>query len=225
MPLPTAAEDGARTFLRDRAYDSLFDAIQSGQLVPGEILRDDELMDWLGMSRTPIRHALIRLAEAGLIEMSAGRQTKVAELRADRTNRALFVSALYNEYAVRHVAGRLDDGQLQRLQAAREHLRTAVVAGEGLGIARAISGFFDSITDAVGNSVLDEQIDRIDAELARFLQPGSASIDVESTVAGIESLGDALDAGDRDVAIERVIAIYRLARQNFTERYREPETD
>lgn len=225
MPLPTATDDGARSFLRDRAYDSLFDAIQSGQLVPGEILRDDELMDWLGMSRTPIRHALIRLTEAGLIEMSAGRQTKVAELRADRTNRAIFVSALFNEYAVRRVAGLLDSAQQTEIRKCREQLRIALTAGQGLGIARAISRFFDSITDAVGNGVLDEQVDRIDAELARFLQPGSAPVDVEGTIAGMEALGEALEAGDRDAAVERVVAIYATNRQNFIDRFREPETD
>ena len=51
-----------------------------GVLEPGERLRDPDLAEWLGISRTPIRHALERLAEQGLVEMEQNRYTRVAPL-------------------------------------------------------------------------------------------------------------------------------------------------
>lgn len=225
MPLPTTNGEEARTFLRDRAYDALFDAIQSGQLHAGEVLRDEELMDWLGMSRTPIRHALIRLAGSGLIEMSAGRQTTVSELHHDRTNRALFVSGMYNAYAIRRVGGRLSAPRLERLTRHRGELHAAVEAGLGASAARAISAFFSTITDACGNAVLDEQVDHIDAELARFLQPGAgtSAVDIAVIVAGVDGVCAALHAHDTSAALRALAALYAVTHHNFLDKFREPE--
>ena len=66
MPLPSARAERP-TSLRDYAYRELRDAIVSGQLAPGERLRDPELEAWLGVSRTPIREAIARLETAGLV--------------------------------------------------------------------------------------------------------------------------------------------------------------
>jgi len=56
----------------------LQEAILDGTLVAGERLHDDELIGWLGVSRTPIRTALERLADLGLVEMEPNRFTRVA---------------------------------------------------------------------------------------------------------------------------------------------------
>lgn len=228
MPLPgvSKAPEG-RTFLRDRAYDALFQAIQTGQLVPGEVLRDEELMEWLGMSRTPIRHALIRLAESGLIEMSAGRQTTVAELAPDRTNRALFVSAIFNEYAVRRVVGTDLTPIVEALAAQRDEVRTGVDTGDGPRIARGIGDFFDLLTARVGNMPLEGQTRRIDAELARFLAPGAAAseVDVQQVRRSVDAVYDAVVAGDEPAALEALRVMYLPTHRNFLERFREPELD
>ena len=50
-----------RTFIRQEAYDKLRKWILDGNLVPGAKLRDKELAEQLGVSRTPIREALLRL--------------------------------------------------------------------------------------------------------------------------------------------------------------------
>jgi DNA-binding GntR family transcriptional regulator len=51
------------TSLGERVYQTLHDALVSGQLAPGERLRDQELAEWLGVSRTPVREALQRLED------------------------------------------------------------------------------------------------------------------------------------------------------------------
>src|SRR5204863_193260 len=51
-----------------------------GTLQPGERLRDQELTEWLGLSRTPVREALSRLEQDGLVETEPQRFTSVAPL-------------------------------------------------------------------------------------------------------------------------------------------------
>ena len=68
MPVPDKRAAIERRLLRDTAYVALCDAIVDGTLAPGETLHDDELCAWLGLSRTPIRGALVRLEDEGLVE-------------------------------------------------------------------------------------------------------------------------------------------------------------
>ncbi len=76
MPVPTAAP-AERTLIRDQVSDKIRGAILDGTLEPGERLHDDELIAWLGVSRTPIRESLAQLADEGLVETAANRYTRV----------------------------------------------------------------------------------------------------------------------------------------------------
>ena len=66
--------------LAQRAYDVLFGAIQDGRLAPGSRVREAELTEWLGMSRTPLRDALQRLEAEGLVRLEPYRGVSVSRL-------------------------------------------------------------------------------------------------------------------------------------------------
>ena len=67
MPVPTSPSPLRPSLLRESVHDRLRDAIVDGTLAPGEVVRDTELAAWLGVSRTPVREALLRLGESGLV--------------------------------------------------------------------------------------------------------------------------------------------------------------
>ena len=96
-----------RRLLRDDVYHRLRDAIVDGSLAPGEQLRDGELAAWLGVSRTPVREALLRLAEAGLVVAQPGRSTTVSSLDLRDVRDARDVVAAMHELAVREAVGSL----------------------------------------------------------------------------------------------------------------------
>ncbi len=73
-------DEGSRTFLRESVLSRLTSAILDGTLAPGTRLRDDELTEWLGVSRAPIREAIDRLSDLGLVELSPKRFTRVASV-------------------------------------------------------------------------------------------------------------------------------------------------
>ncbi len=79
MPIPQT-QSLERTVLRETIYANVRDWIVQGVLQPEEKLKDDDLAKRLGVSRTPVREALMRLEDEGLIETSANRWTKVSNV-------------------------------------------------------------------------------------------------------------------------------------------------
>jgi len=67
--------------LAEKAYLLLRHRIVTLEMQPGSPIGEDEVMHELGMSRTPIREAIIRLAKDGLVTVVPRRQTLVSEVR------------------------------------------------------------------------------------------------------------------------------------------------
>ena len=71
-----------RTPLRDQVYDAVLTRIYRGDLPPARRVRDTDLAAQLGVSRTPVREALLRLAREGVLEADMGRGFSVRPLDA-----------------------------------------------------------------------------------------------------------------------------------------------
>jgi len=95
--------------LVEEAYSALGEAIVDGRLQPGDRLRDVELAELMGISRTPVREALQKLERIGLVEVAANRYTRVSQL-TDRARTDM------REYAAHTIAGAMRVG-LPRLTA------------------------------------------------------------------------------------------------------------
>src|SRR5690348_1788379 len=67
------------TAASDRAVNQLRERILGGEYVPGERLAEVELAEKLGVSRTPVREALRRLAAEGLVDITANKGARVVE--------------------------------------------------------------------------------------------------------------------------------------------------
>src|SRR3546814_19594891 len=130
MPIPSGSGAVDRTLLRDDVYGRIRDAIVDGTFAPGEQLKDAELAAWLGVSRTPIREALLRLASSGLVVAQPGRSTTVSTVDEGTVRDARDVVAAMHELAVREGLGRLAEGALPRLRAANGRLDRADPAGQ-----------------------------------------------------------------------------------------------
>ena len=90
MPVPPSASPPiGRRLMRDDAHDAIRDAILDGTFAPGEILDDAQLTQWLGISRTPIRDALMTLQLEGLVEIHAQSRTRVAKPSPEQVEESL----------------------------------------------------------------------------------------------------------------------------------------
>ena len=123
MPVPVSPAPLRPTLLRDSVHDRLRDAIVDGTLAPGEVVRDTELATWLGVSRTPVREALLRLGETGLVRSAPGRSTVVAEIDLAEVREAHAVVVAMHRLAVTEAVARLTDDDVELMRAANAPLR------------------------------------------------------------------------------------------------------
>ena len=69
-----------RVPLRDEVYRAILDRIYRGELTPASRVRDSDLATQLGVSRTPVREALLRLAREGVLDADMGKGFRVCKL-------------------------------------------------------------------------------------------------------------------------------------------------
>jgi DNA-binding GntR family transcriptional regulator len=66
--------------LRDQAARLIKNAILKGEIPPGTVVSNEQLSSWLGISRTPIREALLELQKGGMVIIHRGKGTEVTQL-------------------------------------------------------------------------------------------------------------------------------------------------
>ena len=82
MPIPKMKAPVRKT-AKDRAYQQIREWIIGGTLIPGEKLAEEALATAIGVSRTPLREALVKLSEDGFVATAIGRVSRVAPITAD----------------------------------------------------------------------------------------------------------------------------------------------
>ncbi len=102
---------------RDQVYAALREAIVSAELVPGRKLSENELAERLGVSRTPVREALVRLRDERLVAIVPQLGTFVTLISDDGVADAAFVREALECAAARLAAARADDDGLADLRA------------------------------------------------------------------------------------------------------------
>lgn len=136
------------------AYETLRDEILTLALPPGHLLDETTLADRFGMSRSPVREALIRLAGEELVVMLPNRSTIVAPL--DVTAFPKYVEALDIAQRVntRLAAELRDSDDLVAIAAAQARFEAAVATGDHLAMSAANKGFHMAIAAAGKNPYL-----------------------------------------------------------------------
>src|SRR6478752_1835677 len=114
-------EEVMRMRASDRAYATLLDEIQSGVLRPGAVLGEVEQAARLGVSRTPLREALGRLAADGLVAQQSPRVTVVTDVDAGDIRELFEVRRALEETAARLAAERGDAAAFAALADAFDH--------------------------------------------------------------------------------------------------------
>jgi DNA-binding GntR family transcriptional regulator len=106
----------------------LEEAIVSGELEPGLVLRQEELSERFAVSRTPVREALRRLAALGLVSFEANRGVRVRTITADELREAFLVRAELESLATEIATPRFTEADLEELEAAERAFSRATQA-------------------------------------------------------------------------------------------------
>ena len=200
MPIPENAPAIDRRLLRDDVYHRLRDAIVDGSLAPGEQLRDGELAAWLGVSRTPVREALLRLAEAGLVVAQPGRSTTVSSLDLRDVRDARDVVAAMHELAVREAVGSLAPADLEAMHEANRRFRAAIELGDVEAALRADDELHGIPVAVASNRALAAVLDQFTPVLRRAERLRFSSLGGRASLARHDELIRLCAAGDADQA-------------------------
>lgn len=186
----------AVSLLRDEAHERLRAAILDGRLEPGARLRPDELAAELGLSRMPVREALARLSDEGLVETRPRSGSRVSPLRLDQASQALAVITAMHELAVRSAIPKLRESDLGRLEAAADAFANAVRATDHEAAIAADDQFHGVFVDVAGNRAAAETLMRYmpllrRAEALRFgTLPGQKSVSAHNRILRAARRGD-----------------------------------
>ena len=156
--MPSAAKSprknaSAKGMAAEHAYHRLREEIIR-RLVPGEDL-NEELLTSLGLSRTPAREALVRLAGDGLVELLPNRGARVAPLGWTEVREHLEGLEVMHRLVSRLAAARRTDSELELVEKEQLAFEMAVQKNDGVELTEANLRFHAAIGVASHNSVFE----------------------------------------------------------------------
>ena len=112
-----------------RAYQTIRQCIVNGQFGPGERLKEDVLTGLCGMSRTPVREALRRLATEGMVTMTPNAGAQVMAVGAQELEEIYALRAMIEGHAARRAAQNISPLQIARLAELAAQMEDVVAEG------------------------------------------------------------------------------------------------
>lgn len=200
MPVPGAQGLLDTSLLRDAAYQAIRDAIVAGILAPGERLNDADLMGWLGVSRTPIREALARLEQSGLVHTKPGRFTMVSPLDLRQIRGAQSVAAAMHELAVREAVPLLSQDELATMRQANKRFAAALRRSDVDAALAADDEFHEVAVTACANGMIRSVLETVTPLLRRLERLQFASLAGRASVTVHNQIIDRCAAGDAEAA-------------------------
>ena len=205
MPVPASAVPLTRRCLSDDAYAQLRDWIIDGTLAPGESLRDEALAEALGMSRTPVRDALQRLENEGLVVTSSTRRTSVSPVTLKQARDIYPITVALEVMALRLALPLMDAPALDAMRAANAELAAALAAGNAAVATLADEAAHGAFIARCGNDELQAMLADLKAKVRRLECAFWGWADRTPSVRDHEELIAAMEARDGETA-ERVLA-------------------
>lgn len=196
MPVPEQRNTVGRRLLRDSAYTTLCDAIVDGTLAPGELLHDDELCAWLGLSRTPVRGALARLESEGLVETAPQRFTRVAPLTAEDAGSLFPVVAALHALATQLAVPELSSEDLVDLREANELHIAALTARNGPAAFDSDDRFHGIFVRVADNAVVASTLESLEPRMHRLELQHTGALPGRRALAQHEAIIARAAAGD-----------------------------
>ena len=154
--------------LRDVVFNTLRQAILTGELKPGERLMEIHLANKLGVSRTPIREAIRKLELEGLVTMIPRRGAEVAQITEKSMNDVLEVRRAMDALCEELACDRITPEELQDLKKACDTFEAAVKTDDIKQIAQADVALHDIIVQATGNQRLIQLVNNLSEQMYRY---------------------------------------------------------
>jgi DNA-binding GntR family transcriptional regulator len=212
----TAARPGASGLLGNNpslvelAASAIRQMILSGELKPGERLREEHMTALLGISRPPLREAIQVLHKEGLLERSPRRGAAVVSLSPEDVREILLLRSSLEKLAVEHGIPVRDPERLDRCRRAVEAMRTSAAAGDRGELVGHGYEFHAAVVGLAGLRRVEEIYQSMHQQLLVCMAMNLYAReqyyeDITTHVERHQMLFDLIEAGDRD-AVLRALA-------------------
>lgn len=194
--LPIVAHRGSRAEL---VYQSVRNAIWEGRFARGERIREEEIAQSLGVSRTPVREALQRLQQRGLLAVRPGRGLAVVQLSNKQIFNLYAMREILEGSAARFAAQHATDSEIALLYQLQKQLRNE--GHDLLALVTLNRRFHQHIYEATHNQYLLEMLDALNNSMA-LLQNLTVRMPSRHGESDLEHLRivRAIDRRDQDAA-------------------------
>jgi GntR family transcriptional regulator, trigonelline degradation regulator len=189
--------------LRAQVVRNLREAILNRTFEPGERLRERELTELTGVSRTVVREALRQLESEGLVVLIPNVGPVVARITALEANDLYEVRAVLEALAARRFATEADEAEIDELVATVDAIERVAKSGEIGELLACKEAFYGVLLRGASNAVLSAQLGSLRARIGylratSFQRPERSS----ETVAELRALLAAIRRRDPDAAAE-----------------------
>ncbi|WP_100810009.1 MULTISPECIES: GntR family transcriptional regulator [unclassified Microbacterium] len=145
----------------ERVYEAIMDLIRDGAIAPGDSLRESSLANELGVSRTPVRESLRRLAAEGIVEFLPNRGSTLVAYDRDDVAELFTLRALLEPEAAAGAAVHRADTDLSLLNELLTEMDAAVASRDRRAMAQLNAEFHGAIVAMSGSRVLPELINLV----------------------------------------------------------------
>lgn len=157
-----------RLSLREQVYDKLKSAIIHLELKPGERINDKALAEQFGVSRTPVREALKKLEDEGLIVTSPGSETIVSLIEVDQAMHAFTVVAALHGLAAKLALSTLTADHTEQMTTINSKFAEALKAEDKYRAIQLDDQFHRIILEAAQNPEIMLALDRLLPKIRRL---------------------------------------------------------
>lgn len=148
--------DPGQVSLTDRVYDELMRAIRAGELQPGTMHSVVEISGRLGVSRTPVREALLRMASNGMVRFERSRGVRILEVSTRDIEEIYSLRMMLEVPSAYRAAELLTDELLGPVEEAFGRMQEAAEAGDEALFQTADVDFHAAILNVAGNGRVTE---------------------------------------------------------------------
>lgn len=149
-------------------YETLHEDIIALRIQPGASLSENDLASRYGVSRTPVREALLRLADEGLVEIVPKSGTTVSRIPYAQLNEAIVIRKALEEVAVREASRRATKSQITGLWSLVERQREAAKADDRNAFHAADEAFHAAIAEAAGYPGIWQLVNQVKVQVDRI---------------------------------------------------------
>jgi DNA-binding GntR family transcriptional regulator len=221
----TALERIGDNSLSDRVADRIRAAIQDGVYRPGTKLVERTIAAQLGVSHIPVREALARLADEGLVERIPRRGAWVAELTPVGLAEISSLRIVLEQFVVRRVQERLTPEDEARLRSIAGRMLDAADAGGVDQLVELDQEFHGLLWELSDHSLLIEVAAQVRGRVAAFLRAATRSLPADELRAHAKThvdLVDAIAGGDPAEAQALMAAHIQVAASRIESRLLRP---